>query len=168
VKDFDRSLLERECFICQPAVFFRREAFENTGGLDPSFPLTFDYEFWLRLTRTYSMKRIDATLACSRMHASNKSLGQREGVFRETFRLLRHHCGYVPFSWIYSYRCFLADARDQFFEPLKPSIARYLESLPSGLWTNRGSMTRYLADWASVMSWGGLRRRGSALFEPRR
>jgi glycosyltransferase involved in cell wall biosynthesis len=159
VRDFDRALLERECFICQPASFFRREPFESTGGLDPDFNLTFDYDFWLRLTRTFSMCRIDATLANSRMHPANKTLGQRDRVFRETFQVLKRDCGYVPFHWIYSYLCFRADARDQFFEPFRPSIPRYLESLPVGLWTNPGAMVRYIAEWASVMTWAAARRR---------
>ncbi|MGA3190128.1 MAG: glycosyltransferase family 2 protein [Bryobacteraceae bacterium] len=162
VRDFDRHLLERECFVCQPATFFRRQPFENTGGLDPAFQLTFDYEFWLRLTRTYTLGRIDATLACSRMHRSNKTLSQRDGVFRETFKMLQRNCGYVPFHWIYHYLCLRADRRDQFFQPFRPSILRYLESLPVGLWTNSGEMARYLAEWVSVMSWDAMRRRLSS------
>lgn len=159
VRDFVRSFLERECFICQPASFIRRQPFENTGGLDPNFPLTFDYEFWLRFTRTYAVQRIDAMLADSRMHRANITLGQRDGVFRETFRVLQRDCGYVPFQWIYGYLCFRADARDQFFEPLRPSILSYLKSLPVGLWTNSQAMGRYLNEWASVISWGAIRRR---------
>lgn len=159
VRDFDRALLERECFICQPASFFRRAAFESTGGLDPDFNLSFDYDLWLRLTRTFSMQRIDATLADSRMHQENKTLGQRDRVFRETFKVLKRDCGYVPFQWIYGYLCFRADARDQFFEPFRPSIPRYLESLPVGLWMNAGAMVRYAAEWASVMNWEAARRR---------
>lgn len=162
VRDFDAARLARECFICQPASFLRREAFENAGGLDPALQLTFDYELWMRLARVYPMQRIEQTLALSRMHRANKSLGQRREVFRETFRILQRHYGYVPFEWIYSYLCYRADRRDQFFEPLEPSLLRYLESLPAGLWTNRGSMGRYLAEWFRVMSWAGLRRRLSA------
>ena len=158
VRDFDRVLLERECFVCQPATFFRRPAFESTGGLDPNFHFAFDYDFWLRLTRTFSIQRFPAILADSRMHQANKTLGQREGVFRETFQVLKRNCGYVPFEWIYAYLSYRADGRDQFFEPLRPSIARYLESLPVGLRINARAMARYLAEWASVMSWAGLRR----------
>lgn len=166
VRDFNRAVLERECFICQPASFFRRAAFENVGGLDPAFQLTFDYEFWLRFTRIYGLKRIDATLAESRMHRANKTLGQREGVFRETFEVLKRDCGYVPFHWIYGYLCYRGDARDQFFEPFRPSVRRYLESLPVGLRHNPGAMGRYCAEWARIMSWAGMRRRLSALFLP--
>jgi glycosyltransferase involved in cell wall biosynthesis len=159
VSDFDRDLLERECFICQPSSFFRRQPFENIGGLDPDLHLTFDYEFWLRLTRTYPLRRIDAILADSRMHQTNKTLGQRSGVFLETFRVLKRDCGYVPFQWIYAWLCFKADARDQFFEPLRPSVLRYIQSLPVGLWINSSCMGRYVAEWVAVMSWSALSRR---------
>lgn len=159
VRDFDPALLARECFICQPASFLRRSAFENAGGLDPDLHLTFDYELWMRLARVHSMHRIGDTLAFSRMHRSNKSLGQRRDVFRETFQILKRHYGYVPFEWIYAYLSHAADRRDQFFEPLQPSMLRYLESLPAGLWMNRAAMPRYFADWFRVMSFAGLRRR---------
>jgi hypothetical protein len=146
VRDFDREALARECFICQPASFLRRDAFENAGRMDPDLHLTFDYELWMRLSRTYDLRRISGTLACSRMHATNKSLGQRREVFRETFRVLRRHYGYVPFQWIYGYLCHRADGRDQFFEPFQPSMLRYLESLPAGVWMNRSAIGRYLAE----------------------
>lgn len=159
VRDFDHALLARECFICQPASFLRREAFKNAGGMDPELDLTFDYELWMRLSKMYELRRIEGTLAHSRMHPSNKSLGRRREVFLETFGILRRHYGYVPFQWIYAYRCYCADRRDQFFEPFQPSIPRYLESLPAGLLMNRSAVGRYLAEWFAVMSWGGLARR---------
>lgn len=162
VHDFDSSRLGRECFICQPASLLRRGAFDKAGRLDPDLDLTFDYELWMRLARICPVRRIHAPLAHSRMHGSNKSLGRRAEVFRETFSILQRHYGYVPFSWVYSYVCHRADGRDQFFEPLDPSIARYVESLPVGLTVNRQAKARYLAEWAKVMSWAGLGRRLSS------
>jgi len=159
VHDFDPSLLGRECFICQPASLLRRGAFDKAGRLDPDLDLTFDYELWMRLARICPVRRIHVPLAYSRMHGSNKSLGRRAEVFRETFSILRRHYGYVPFSWVYSYVCHRADRRDQFFEPIEPSIARYVESLPVGLTINRQAKARYLAEWAKVMSWSALGRR---------
>ena len=47
--------------------------------------LTFDYEFWMRYSRLYTLKKIEEPLACSRMHADNKSLGRKKEVFEETF-----------------------------------------------------------------------------------
>jgi hypothetical protein len=159
VRDFDPQLLALECFLCQPASLLRSRVFEDVGCLNPEFDLAFDYEFWMRLVRTHELKRIPATLACSRMHRANKSLSRRAEVFLEAFRVLQRHYHYVPFQWIYSYVCHRADGRDQFFEPLQPSLARYLESLPAGLSVNRGARGRYVAEWLRVMSWPGLRRR---------
>jgi glycosyltransferase involved in cell wall biosynthesis len=163
VHDFDRTLLARECYICQPAAFLRREAFENAGGMDPDLNLTFDYELWMRLSRVHEFRRIEEDLALSRMHRTNKSLGQRREVFRETFRVMRRHYSYIPFQWVYGYLCFQADGRDQFFEPFQPSVLRYLQSLPRGLILNRTAMFRYLSEWFRAMSWAGLRRRVTGL-----
>ena len=163
VRDFDAQLFDQECFVCQPATLLRACVFEKVGRLDASCDLTFDYEFWMRLARADTLQRIPFVMAESRMHRANKSLGRRAEVFLETFTILRRHFGYVPFRWIYSYACFRADGRDQFFEPLKPSLARYVESLALGLRENPSAMGDYLAEWRRVMSWQGLRRRLSAL-----
>ena len=158
VKDFDPRQLEFECFICQPASFVRREVFLDLSRLDPALLLTFDYEFWMRLSRVHKLQRIGETLADSRMHSANKSLGRKQEVFRETFQILRRHYGYIPFRWVYSFLCHAADGKDQFFEPLKPSLLRYAESLPRGLALNSLAPGRYFAEWVRVMSRGGLRR----------
>ena len=159
VCDFDPRLLEQECFLCQPATLLRASVFENLGRLDADCDLTFDYEFWMRLARTYTLRRIPFVMAESRMHRANKSLGRRVEVFRETFTILRRHYGYVPFRWIYSYACWRNDGRDQFFQPLEPSLGSYAASLPLGLRQNPAAMGRYLAEWMRVMSWQGFRRR---------
>jgi glycosyltransferase involved in cell wall biosynthesis len=59
---FDRKRLERECFICQPASFFRREAFQTSGGMDPKLHYSFDYDFWIRMARRFEISKIDAVL----------------------------------------------------------------------------------------------------------
>ncbi len=159
-RDFDRELLAQECFICQPASFLRRSAFENAGGLDPAIQCAFDYELWMRLARAEgTIQRIEQDLALSRMYQTNKTLGLKRKAFHETFRILKRHYSYIPFSYIYAYLCFRADGRDQFFEPFQPSAWRYLQSLPFGIAMNRTAIFRYLAEWSRVMSWGGLVRR---------
>jgi glycosyltransferase involved in cell wall biosynthesis len=158
-QEFDPKRFQNECFICQPASVVRSSAFDSVGRLDPDCDLTFDYEFWMRFAHTHSLRRFPYPMAYSRMHRSNKTLGQRSGVLLETFQILKRHYGYVPFSWIYAYVCHKADGRDQFFEPLRPSIARYFESLVCGLTWNRGARSRYFTEWRKVMTWAGLVRR---------
>ena len=86
----------RECSICQPAAFFRREAVEAVGLLDPALHSAFDYDLWIRLSRNYSFTAIPQYLALSRMHNRNKSLGQKGLMFEECIQLLRRHYDYVP------------------------------------------------------------------------
>ncbi len=117
VMPFDSSSLARECVLCQPAVFMRREALEAVGGLDPSLHYAFDYELWIRLSRVGPFATIPVRLARSRMHGENKTLGARKQVFQENIRVLRRHYGYVPVNWVYGYLSFLRDGRDQFFKP---------------------------------------------------
>jgi glycosyltransferase involved in cell wall biosynthesis len=92
-----RGALGRECVICQPAAFLRRDVFERAGGLDESLDACFDYDLWMRIARSHILVRIEQTLAASRMHPANKSLGRRVTVYREAFTILRRHYGYVPY-----------------------------------------------------------------------
>jgi hypothetical protein len=142
--------------------FFRRQAFENAGGLDPDLQCSFDYDLWIRLARMHPLYRLDQDLALSRMHRTNKTLALRQKVFDETFQILKRHYGYVPFASVYAYLCYRADGRDQFFEPFQPSTLRYLQSLPAGLAMNHAAAWKYFAEWWRVMNWGGFLRRISA------
>ncbi|MEO7143861.1 MAG: glycosyltransferase family 2 protein [Bryobacteraceae bacterium] len=165
---FDRELLGRECFICQPAAFIRSGVFDRAGRMDATLQYTFDYDLWLRIARLYPMHRMDARLAHSRMHLENKTLGRRRQVFQETLAMLERNEGYVPFTWVYSYTCYRRDGRDQFFDPLAPSVRSYLAALPMGLARNRRHPWRFLREWFRVMSWAGLLRRLQATHsEPR-
>ncbi|MGH8337103.1 MAG: hypothetical protein ACRETL_09870, partial [Gammaproteobacteria bacterium] len=60
---------------------------------------------------------------------------------------------------VYSYACYRRDGRDQFFDPLAPSVRSYLAALPMGLARNRRHPWRFLREWFRVMSWAGLLRR---------
>ena len=51
------------------------------------------------------------------------------------------------------------DGRDQFFEPLHPSILRNIESLAYGLSWNSHAPGRHMSEWLKVMTWAGLRGR---------
>jgi glycosyltransferase involved in cell wall biosynthesis len=159
VQPFDAALLSQECFISQPAAFTRREAFELAGRMDPRLQYAYDYDLWIRIARLYPMRKVDAVLATSRMHKDNKTVGQRRAVLRETLQLLSSHYGYVPFRPAHAYASYLVDRRDQFFEPLHPSILKYVLSLLVGLRYNPGRPFRFMREWAAVMSLAGLARR---------
>jgi glycosyltransferase involved in cell wall biosynthesis len=145
----DAQALARECGLCQPACFIRREAAVAVGMLNTSLQSAFDYDLWIRLSQRYRFSSIPAYLATSRMHKSNKSLGEKRRMFEESIELLRRHFGYVPVNWIYGYLSFLRDRRDQFFEPLRRSPLTYGLSLPVGCYYNKGMPFRFCREWAS-------------------
>ncbi len=165
VRPYDAAQFSQECFISQPAAFIRRDAFELAGRMDPKLQYAYDYDLWIRISRLYRMRKIDALLATSRMHKENKTVGQRRQVLRETLRLLESQYGYVPFEPVHAYASYLVDHRDQFFEPLRPSIFKYVLSLLVGLRYNANRPFRFAREWAAVMSMGGLARRWNGFLE---
>lgn len=150
--------LPEQCLICQPACFFRAEAYHACGGIDPKLQSAFDYDLWIRLARLGRLVYVPGEWAWSRMHSANKSLGARQQAFREGEIVLMRHFDYVPFAWIYARRVNALDGRDQFFQPLEPSLFAFLTCLPEGLLTNRRRPLRYLEEWASQISWRAARR----------
>jgi GT2 family glycosyltransferase len=78
------------CFqiIGQPAVFFRREAYEKTGGLDTSFHLLLDHQFWIRIAQHGKILHVDQTWAAARYHAQAKNRAKAAEFGREAFRIL--------------------------------------------------------------------------------
>jgi glycosyltransferase involved in cell wall biosynthesis len=145
---FRSSALARDCFICQPASFFRASAYA-TCALNVSLAVSFDYDLWINMAlRGCRFEHIPRCLANSRMHRSNLTLSRRREVFEVTMELLARHYDYVPLPWVFGYLTYRRDSRDQFFEPLRYSPLIYAASLPFGLSLNLRHPVRYLAEWA--------------------
>jgi glycosyltransferase involved in cell wall biosynthesis len=144
---FDPRMLERDCFICQPASFMRSSAYRNCE-MDARLPVSFDYDLWIRMAaQGRRFAYLPRHLANSRMHRSSLTISRRLQVFRVSMALLQRHYGYVPLSWVLGYVAFRMDGRDQFFEPLRLSPLKFLISLPAGLRYNRSRPVRYFAEW---------------------
>jgi glycosyltransferase involved in cell wall biosynthesis len=101
---WDVERLKEVCFLCQPAVFFRRSVVQRHGGLDASLRYCMDYEYWLRLAHEgVRVARLPQVLAGSRLHAATKTLGARVKCHREINDMMRKHCGRVPDRWLFNY-----------------------------------------------------------------
>ncbi len=103
-ESWNPARLREVCFICQPAVFFRRSVIEAHGMLDSSLKYCMDYEFWLRLSRGGARFRyLPRKLAGSRMYADNKTMRAVIPVHCEINDMLRRAEGKVPLSWLCSF-----------------------------------------------------------------
>ena len=84
------SLEDLLCFqiIGQPAVFFRRAAFEKTGGLDTTFHFLLDHHLWIRFAQQGKILHVPQTWAAARYHAEAKNRAKAAEFGREAFRIL--------------------------------------------------------------------------------
>ena len=95
--------LKRECYLCQPAVFFRRCLVEQLGSLDDKLQYCMDYELWLRYGRQNSFAYLPIKLAGSRIYANNKTFRDRLAAHREANYMLKNKLGYSTQKWIFGY-----------------------------------------------------------------
>jgi glycosyltransferase involved in cell wall biosynthesis len=104
--------LELTCFLCQPAVFFRRRVLERFGPFDSTLHYCMDYEYWLRLGLGGArFVRIPATLAGSRLHHATKTAGSPVEVHTEINGMLRERLGTIPDNWFWNYAHAVLDKR---------------------------------------------------------
>lgn len=112
-EDWDYERLKEVCFLCQPAVFFRRRLAVKAGLLDRHLSYCMDYEYWLRLGSLTPFARIPYVVAGSRMYQVNKTLRARVSVHREINDMLLRTIGDVPDRWIYAYAHVVVEERGQ-------------------------------------------------------
>lgn len=99
-RQWNYEYLFEECFICQPAVFFRRELVEEIGLLDKTLQYCMDYEYWLRIGKKYQMVYFPELLAGSRLYPNTKTLGARRKVHEEILGMVYRKTGVPPIRWM--------------------------------------------------------------------
>lgn len=83
------SLFLRFRIICQPAVFIRRQALEQTSLLDPSYHFMLDHHLWIRLASIAPALYVPEQLwAAARHHPAAKNTTQAAAFSQEILRLL--------------------------------------------------------------------------------
>jgi len=102
--DFDRHLLMRTNYI--NACFLYRHVCQETVGLyDPRYIHAEDWEYWLRLSRSFDMMRVSRVLYQYRIHGgsltTSKVLTQAEGQ-SEGYRKLMADLRARPWAWYFS------------------------------------------------------------------
>lgn len=84
------SLEDLLCFqiIGQPAVFFRRAAYEKAGSLDTTFHFLLDHHLWIRIAQQGKILHVPQVWAAARYHAQAKNRLKASEFGREAFRIL--------------------------------------------------------------------------------
>jgi glycosyltransferase involved in cell wall biosynthesis len=101
---FDAARLQHTCYLCQPAVFFRRRLVDRLGLLDERLHYTLDYEYWLRAAHAGArFAHVPDVLAGSRLHPGIKTYAGRLKLHQEMNWMMAERLGRVPDQWLYNY-----------------------------------------------------------------
>lgn len=102
--DFHRDRLLENCFICQPAAFWRACLARRVGRFDADMHYAMDLDFWLRSEKAGGrLAHVPEVLACSRVYPETKTLSARERVYREILQTCRRHAPQAGFSQYFAY-----------------------------------------------------------------
>lgn len=101
-QDFNYEHLKEVCYICQPALFFRKALTARYGYLDASLQYCMDYDYWLRLGKGETFYHLHEVLAGSRLYEDNKTLGARRKVHEEMLSMQEKNLGKANEKWIYN------------------------------------------------------------------
>ena len=148
-----RRLIET-CFLCQPAVFFRRSVVAQSGLLDERLHYCMDYEYWLRLAlESAQFAHIGRKLAGSRMYASNKTLGASVQAHAEINDMMKRVFGAAPPRWIWNYAHVVVRERGALRESdFRYALAVSRESCKASLRWNHNVSARVLAMASTVLA----------------
>lgn len=84
---FSVRRLQKQNFLIQPAVFFKRAVLDRFGPLDASLKFCMDHEFWLRISKETNWIYEPSPLACSRLHADAKTWSQLPAAWEEARKM---------------------------------------------------------------------------------
>ncbi|MGC8856113.1 MAG: glycosyltransferase family 2 protein [Anaerolineae bacterium] len=73
--------------IGQPAVFFRRSAFEKTAGLDATFHFLLDHLLWIKIAQQGEIVHAEQTWAAARYHPMAKNIARPLEFVQEVERI---------------------------------------------------------------------------------
>jgi glycosyltransferase involved in cell wall biosynthesis len=101
---FDFAQLLQNCFICQPAAFWRTDIARRVGEFEADLHFAMDLDYWLRIARAGGrIVHVPEVLASSRVHPATKTLSRRQDVYREILQVCRRHASQAGFSQYYAY-----------------------------------------------------------------
>ena len=110
-------------FISQPAVFLKRELFDELGLLDETLDWAFDYEYWLRIAQRHEPAIVHDYLASFRWHPTSKTSNLFYKAERASLRVAKRYSrGHPLYYWLHVWfyvRIVVAYALLGFFDRLR-------------------------------------------------
>ncbi len=73
----------------QPSTFIRRSTSLSVGPIDPSIPCAFDFDYWVRASRTVQFATVPHLLSGERHHADARTVSQKPRMYRELISVVR-------------------------------------------------------------------------------
>jgi len=83
IPEFDKQKLQRNCFLIQPSVFFKKNILEY-NRLNEDREYSMDYEFWLDLADDYNWHHLNSIVAADRNHQRRKIVQFKDQSRRDT------------------------------------------------------------------------------------
>ena len=80
---FELDFIRRMGFLCQPAVFWRRAAYEDIGPFDTSLRYIADCDYWMRAGEQHAFVKVDEFVAVERLHRTTLREAIGEPLWRE-------------------------------------------------------------------------------------
>ena len=98
------------CYLCQPAVFWRREVMERAGYFDDSLQWAMDYDYWLRVGRSTPFNYLENTfLAASRFDGKVRTPHHRVAIHEEILEVATRHSLKPPYHWLLKLAHFIVE-----------------------------------------------------------
>lgn len=97
VKPVYNAIRAEGMVLANQAAFWRRHIHDKIGYLDPAFHCSFDYEWFLRVTKYYKATHVCKTLGALRQHNATKS-NNLSHIFEEDHKRILE--GREPSNWM--------------------------------------------------------------------
>jgi glycosyltransferase involved in cell wall biosynthesis len=105
-------------YIDQPSSFYSRRAWEHAGPVDESLTYTFDWDFFIRVSREFPLRCTEGVYSAYRHHAAHKTGTGGERRAEEIVEIVRRHAGE---DWAAAYE----DLRANLYPAARAQLARW-------------------------------------------
>lgn len=124
-QEFSPKKIKKTNFICQPACFVRRTAYERVGGVNPNLHYTMDWDLWCRLANCGAkFYYLHEVLAAVRYYPGTKTLSRNWKRYTEIWRIERKYGRRLfPQAWAGAYLVDLS------FQERKNLVDKYVFAL---------------------------------------